>query len=273
MRSGRAGDTPRSAPELNWLDHCMHRFFLPADLCDEAVLTLTGREAHHGLHVLRVRRGERVLVLDGARHEYHCEIAELTRDCIHLSVQQRNEIPPLPYEITLAQAIPRGKIFDAIVQKATELGTFRVVPLLTERVVSQLDDHKIDTKVEHWRMTAIEAIKQCGSPWLPIIEPPMSLQAFLSREEKFDLSLIASLQADSCHPRHWFNGFEREHQRRPKTILAWVGPEGDFTPKELAAVQGQGAHPITLGPFVLRSETAAVSCLSILNCELQAPSG
>jgi 16S rRNA (uracil1498-N3)-methyltransferase len=251
----------------------MHRFFLPPDLCDEAVLTLTGREAHHGLHVLRVRRGEPVLVLDGARHEYHCEIRDLTRDSIRLTVRDKKQIPPLPYEITLVQAIPRGKVFDAIVQKATELGTFRIVPLLSERVVSQLDHHKMDTKVEHWRTTAIEAIKQCGSPWLPIIEPPMSLPTFLSRGDKFDLALVASLQADSCHPRQWFNAFEREHQRRPKTILAWVGPEGDFTLNELSAVQAQGAHPVTLGPFVLRSETAAVCCLSILNYELQAPLG
>jgi 16S rRNA (uracil1498-N3)-methyltransferase len=251
----------------------MHRFFLPRDLCDEAVLTLTGREAHHGLHVLRVRRGEQVLVLDGARREYHCEIRELARDSIRLTVREKKEIPPLPYEITLAQAIHRVKIFDAIVQKATELGTFRIVPLLSERVVSQLDHDKIDTKVEHWRMTAIEAIKQCGSPWLPVIEPPMSLQAFLSRQEKFDLSLVASLQADSCHPRRWFEGFQQEHRRFPKTILAWVGPEGDFTPDELAAVQAQGAHPVTLGPFVLRSETAAVCCLSVLNYELQAHVG
>jgi 16S rRNA (uracil1498-N3)-methyltransferase len=248
----------------------MHRFFLPPDRCGATVLTLTGREAHHGLHVLRVRRGERVVVLDGARREYHCEIADLTRDSIRLAVQETKEIPPLPYRISLAQAIPRGKIFDAIVQKATELGTFRIVPLLTERVVSQLDDHKIDAKVEHWRLTAIEAIKQCGSPWLPVIEPPMSLPAFLSRKEPFDLSLVASLQADSRHPRQWFNGFQQEHRRRPETILAWVGPEGDFTPGELATVQAQGAHPVTLGPFVLRSETAAVCCLSVLNYELQA---
>jgi RsmE family RNA methyltransferase len=128
-----------------------------------------------------------------------------------------------------------------------------------------------DSKVEKWEATAIESIKQCGSAWLPRIEPPLTPQAFLARNEKNELTLIASLQGDSRHPRDRFNSFLKEHQFLPESVFVWIGPEGDFTPAEINAIRAAGALPITLGPLVLRSETAAIYCLSVINYELQSP--
>jgi 16S rRNA (uracil1498-N3)-methyltransferase len=247
----------------------MHRFYLPPNQCGGPTLMLTGREAHHGLRVLRLRRGEIVTVLDGAGREFRCEVSELGRDSIRLLLKEQAFIPPLPFQITLVQAIPKGKIIESIIQKATELGVARIVPLLSERVVSHLNDEKAESKLDHWRLVAIEAIKQCASTWLPEIELPLSPKAFLARGEKFDLSLIASLQPDSRHPRAWFKGFLAAHGRPPASLCVWVGPEGDLSPEEIVAVQAAGVRPITLGRFVLRSETAAVYCLSVLNYELQ----
>lgn len=248
----------------------MHRFYLPPEHCTGATLTLTGREAHHGLHVLRLRAGDRVVVLDGVGHEYLCEVRDLARDTIQLAVASKDTLPPLPYAVTLLQAIPKGKLFEAIVQKATELGVQRIVPLRSERVVTQLDEDRAEHKVEKWQTTAIEAIKQCGSAWLPQIEAPFSPAAFLAQREHFELPLVASLQGDRRHPREWFRKFHAENQRAPETVAVWVGPEGDFTPAELNAIKASGALPISLGRLVLRSETAAVYCLSVLNYELQA---
>ena len=247
----------------------MHRFHLPPSQCHDSSLTLTADEAHHGLHVFRLKHGERVVVLDGAGHEFLCETRELTRDTIKLAVMQKSFIPPLPYQVTLVQAIPKGKIIESIIQKATELGAARVVPLLSERVATHLDEEASEHKVEKWRLIAIESIKQCGSPWLPQIEPPISPKAFLARGEKFELPLIASLQPDSQHPRDLFKQFHAERGRLPESLCVWVGPEGDFTPAEMSAARSAGALPITLGRLVLRSETAAIYCLSILNYELQ----
>ncbi|MCX7824750.1 MAG: 16S rRNA (uracil(1498)-N(3))-methyltransferase [Verrucomicrobiae bacterium] len=248
----------------------MHRFYLPPDQCRGSVLALTAREAHHGLHVLRLQPGERVGVLDGAGHEFLCEVSELGRDTVRLSVVQKDAASPLPYTITLLQAVTKSKSFDTIVQKATELGVSRIVPLLSDRVVAHLDDEKAETKLEKWRLIAIEAIKQCGSPWLPQIDAPLSPHAFLEGGEKFELSLIASLQPDSRHPREWFKRFCEERQRLPQSAAIWIGPEGDYTPAEMNSIKAAGALPITLGKLVLRSETAAIYCLSILNYELQA---
>jgi 16S rRNA (uracil1498-N3)-methyltransferase len=217
-----------------------------------------------------VRHGERLIVLDGAGQELLCEAQKPEHGDLKLKVVQRSNIPPLPYQITLLQAIPKGKIIETIIQKATELGVHRVVPILSDRVVTQLDDESAAAKAEKWRLTAIEAIKQCGSAWLPQIEAPISPKEYLARNEKFELPLIASLQSDRKHPRDYFKGFLAEKQRAPKTVSVWVGPEGDFTPAEMSAIKTSGALPITLGRLVLRSETAAVYSLSILNYELQA---
>ena len=160
---------------------------------------------------------------------------------------------------------------ETIVQKATELGAHRIVPILSERVVAHLDNDTSETKAEKWELTAIEAIKQSGSPWLPRIEKPITLKDFIARGEKFELPLIASLRSDTRHPRELFEGFIGERGRLPKTVCIWVGPEGDFTPAEMAEIRTAGAWPITLGRLILRSETAALYCLSILNYELQSP--
>ncbi len=246
----------------------MHRFYLPAERCTSAVLQLDGREAHHALHVLRVRHGEPVAVLDGAGHEFLCEIADSSREAVTLQVKHKNFVPPLPCQITLLQAVPKGKIIESIIQKAVELGAQRIVPMLTDRVVTHLSEKDKVNKQEQWQLVAIEAIKQCGAAWLPKIEMPMTPAQFLAQKEQFDLSLVGSLQTDRCHPRECFQEFQARHKRLPHSIAVWIGPEGDFTIDELKAIQASGALPISLGRLVLRVETAAIYCLSIINYEL-----
>ncbi len=249
----------------------MHRFHLPPEACQGPTLTLADREAHHALHVVRLRRGERVSVLDGAGYEYLCDVREATRESVTLAVLHKNHIAPLPYHLTLLQAMTKGKAFEIIIQKATELGVFRVVPLISERVVSQPDDEAAASKVEKWRWIAIDSIKQCGSAWLPQIEAPLPLKTFLAHHERFELPLVASLQSDRRHLREVLDDFRIEHGRLPRSVGVFVGPEGDFTSVEMDAIKESGALPVTLGPLVLRSDTAAVYALSVLNYELQSP--
>src|ERR1051326_4570554 len=185
----------------------MHRFYLPPAQCHDSALTLTGQEAHHGLRVLRLRPGERLALLHGIGHGYLCETRELTRCAIELAVKQKTFLPRLPCQVTLLQAIPKGKMMDIIVQKAAELGATRVVPLLSDRVVAHLDEEASKDKTDKWRLVAIESIKQCGSAWLPEIDAPITPKTYLTRGEKFDLALIASLQPGSRHPREVFRDF------------------------------------------------------------------
>jgi 16S rRNA (uracil1498-N3)-methyltransferase len=231
---------------------------------------LRGREAHHALHVLRVRTGERIIVLDGTGNEIHCDVAAARKYELTLAVVERKSVPPLPCAITLLQAIPKGKIIESIIQKATELGVARIVPLLSERVVTHLDSDSSETKTAKWQQVAIEAIKQSGNAWLPKVETPVTPAAFLARREKFDLPLVASLHDEPRHLREHVKTFVSTHQHAPKNACIWIGPEGDFTHAEVEAMKAAGALPISLGRLILRVETAATCCLAMMNYELNA---
>ncbi len=246
----------------------MHRFYLPATEARGATLTLTDREAHHAAQVLRVRVGEKVVVLDGVGHEFFCDVASVSKKNVALTICEKKFTPPLLFQITLLQAIPKGKIIESIIQKATELGVARIVPILAERVTMQLNEESSADKLDKWRLTTIEAIKQCGQPWLPQVDAPITIKDFLARGEQFDVPLVAGLQHDSQHPRAYFQKFATEQKCKPQTVCIWVGPEGDFSPAEMAALISVGVKTITLGRLVLRCETAAIFCLSVLNYEL-----
>lgn len=248
----------------------MQRFYLPPELCRPESLRLDGREAHHALHVLRLKRGERVTVLDGAGGEFLGEVAGAAKDAVTLTLIERKFTPPPPCPVSLFVAVPKGRLIEGIIQKAVELGAGRVVPLLTERVVTQLDDGGAEHKREKWRQVAIEAIKQCGAAWLPRVEAPTPLKDFLACGEKPELTLVGSLQTERRHPREIFAAFQAGHGRRPSGVGVWIGPEGDFTLAELQAIEAAGARPVTLGKLTLRVETAAIYCLSFLNYELSA---
>ena len=246
----------------------MHRFYLPPEVCRGPVVTLTGREAHHASQVLRVRTGERVTVLNGVGGVFFCDVARSGKSNLELAIVEESAVPRLPCAITLLQGVPKGKLIENIIQKATELGVARVVPLLTERVVTQLDADSAEAKAEKWRWVAVEAIKQSGNAWLPRIEPPQSIQSFLQRAERFELPLVASLHDKPMRLRRHVEEYVRSHGARPGTACVWVGPEGDFTREEMDAIQAMGARPITLGRLVLRVETATTCCLAMMNDEL-----
>jgi 16S rRNA (uracil1498-N3)-methyltransferase len=209
-------------------------------------------------------------VLDGAGGILDGTIRSAGKRDVVVGVRRRTQAPSPVFQLHLIQAIPKAKLMESIIQKATELGVARIVPLLTDRVVTQLDGDGAEAKASKWQQVAIEAIKQCGQPWLPKVEPPMTPTEWLERNEAAELSLIAALRAGSRHPREFFEAFARQQDCRPKTVSVWIGPEGDFTPAELAAAEAAGAKPITLGPLVLRVETAAIYCLSVVNHEMQA---
>lgn len=227
----------------------MPRFFLP----HLDPLTLPGEEAHHCRDVLRLRTGDEVEVFDGHGHAVRCRIAEMNKREIRLSPLHRFNSSPLPVRITLAAAIIK-KNMDFIVQKATELGVAAIVPLVTERTIVRPD------KATRWDEIALEACKQCGNNWLPEISAPQTLDSFLRDTGKFDLKLVAALQPQAKPLKSVLT--------RASSACVMVGPEGDFTAEEYAAISTAGFQPITLGPLVLRADTAALYALSIVHHEL-----
>jgi 16S rRNA (uracil1498-N3)-methyltransferase len=151
------------------------------------------------------------------------------------------------------------------------LGASAVVPLLTERTVVQLGAGDAARKREKWREVAVEACKQCGQNWLPEVRLPVTLQDFFAAPDRHDLMLVASLQPDARHLKEVLAGYAEEHgEERPRSALVLIGPEGDFSPEEIALALEHGCQPVTLGPIILRTETAAIYCLSVLGHELLA---
>ena len=158
---------------------------------------------------------------------------------------------------------------DAIVRKATEIGATRIVPLETERTQVHLDGDRSGRKTEKWQTAALEAAKQCGNPFLPEIAPVQKIADFLESAGDYDLRLIASLHPGAKSLKPVLAAFQAAQGRPPRHVLWLVGPEGDFTPAEMTLSQKCGFEPITLGPLVLRCETAAIYALSVLSYELQ----
>ena len=230
-------------------------------------MQLDAREARHAIRVLRFKRGDQAVVLDGAGSEFFCTAETASRDSFSLRMNKKIFVPPPPCSVTLLAGIPRGKLIESIIQKSVELGAQTVVPLLTERVVTRLDERGVQQKREQWQQAAVEAIKQCGAAWLPAIKAPTTIEKFLARNERFDLQWVGSLQKERRHPRDVLREFERLSGRSPAKVAVWVGPEGDFTPDELKAIQCSGAQAVSFGPLTMRVETAAVYALSILNYE------
>jgi 16S rRNA (uracil1498-N3)-methyltransferase len=183
---------------------------------------------------------------------------------------QEAETQPVQCRIVLGQAIPKGKNMELIVQKAVEIGAAEIAPIISDRTIVQVDSESATQKQSKWRQIAIEAAKQSGQNWLPHVHTPRKLAELFSMapEESFDLRLIGSLQPDARHLKKILADYSREHELRPRSVLMLIGPEGDFTPAELSLARRQGCQPITLGPIILRVETAAIYCLSILSYEL-----
>jgi 16S rRNA (uracil1498-N3)-methyltransferase len=248
----------------------MHRFYVSPEDWNPGALGLAGTEAHHARHVLRMRVGEKLVIFNGRGREITAEIVDLGNNEIGLKKLHEVETPPLPCRIVLGQAIPKGKNMELIVQKAVEIGATEIAPIISDRTIVQVGSESAAQKQSKWRQIAVEAAKQCGQNWLPYVHAPRKLSELFSvaAEESFDLQLIGSLQPGAQHFKKVLAGYSSEHQHRPRSVLMLVGPEGDFTPAELALARRHGCQPITLGPIILRVETAAIYCLSILSYEL-----
>lgn len=244
------------------------RAYAPAASADATEIRLTPEESHHLVTVNRCGRGEPVTAFDGHGREWLTECTDPSKSVAVLRVKEFRQARPLPHEITLAQALPKGATMDDIVRQATEIGTARIVPLLSERTQVHLDGDRAGKKMEKWRTTAIEAAKQCGNPWLPEITAIQHLATFIPSAKDYDLKLVASLHGGATSLKKSLTGYAAKHGHAPHRVLWLVGPEGDFSPTEMTAAITAGFQPVTLGPLVLRSDTAAICALSILSHEL-----
>jgi len=240
----------------------MSRFYAPQENVKGNFISIDGREAKHILNVMRLKENDKVVVFDGTGKEYTGFIAE--RKLTSLKVEIVSVKQPLPEalpEITLAVAIPKKEKMDYIVEKATELGVGAIIPVISERTIAKPEDEKHLNKVGRWKKISLEASKQCGRRDVPEIKNIQKFYNAIETINNFDLAVIATLSENTVSLREAVSRFERGK------VIVFVGPEGDFTPDEIAMVKDTSAKLVSLGPRVLKSDTAGLYLLSVLNYE------
>lgn len=240
----------------------MSRFYAPPENVRGDAIYIDGSEAKHILDVMRMGLNDAVVVFDGTGREYKGFIKEIKKGSLTVGIIEtktpRNEVSPA---ITLAQAIPKKQKMEYIVEKATELGVDTIIPLVTERGVVRPEKRKTDERVERWRRVAVGSSKQCGRPRVPDIKKIENFYDIINGVDQYDLSLIACLSDDTVPLKEALSGFERGK------IIVFIGPEGDFTPDEIKAARNTSSKFVSLGPRVLKSDTAGLYLLSVLNYE------
>ena len=240
-----------------------YRVFLnPEALLEADRLTLDSKESHHLVRVLRAQTGESVEVLDGQGKRYLGCLTKAEGRAAEIRVESVESLSAPKPEVTLIQSVPKGKAMDLILRMATEIGAARIVPVFTDQGEVQIKGNRLAKKVEKWRATMIEACKQCGLPFLPKLEAPVDLKTFL-KEASMPLNgigVVASLEGRS-RPL----GEVLAKAGPLERITVAVGPEGDFTNDEYAALSQHGFQPVRLGRNVLRAETAAAYILSVVD--------
>lgn len=243
--------------------HCYHPYKLSVGDSPE----LSAEESHHLVGVLRAREGDCVHLFDGSGYSWEgvLSVADKRRALVKINIENRY-LPP-PWTLMLAQALPKGKVMESIIRRAVEIGVEEIYPLLTERTEVHTEGASFKKKEERWRLAAIEACKQSGNYRIPKIAAIQTLDTFLEttmfQTETF--AVICSLEKEATYLEEALS----KHKCFPKRTLCLIGPEGDFTEREYAAAYQRGCYPIRLSDAVLRSETAAVYALSILNNRLK----
>ncbi len=245
----------------------MNRFFVrPEDCLTDRVL-LPASECHHAAVVLRLEPGAAVELLDGAGGRHSAVIEEASKRQVTVRITVRHPVLGRTAEVWLLMALTKGKSWDWMLQKATELGVAKIIPLRCERSVVRLGDGESEAKLADWRRTAAEAAKQCGTPWLPEIHESITVARALETGRRPDLALVAAFGNEARELGVWMAGM------RPATVAVAVGPEGDFTPTELDLLAAGGFRPLTLGPLVLRAETAALAAAALVQYALRTGGG
>ena len=232
------------------------RVHVPGPLTAGRRHTLDGDAANHIARVLRLRQGDPLTLFDGRGGECAARVEEFRKGAVIVSVDEPSPVAresSLP--ITLAQGISRGERMDWVVQKATELGVTRIIPVLTERSVVRLDAKQAERKRLHWQAIAVAACEQSGRDRIPGVDAPLTMAEFPgkadSRATRVLLSPAGSLRVADL-------------PRSEGGIVVLIGPEGGLTDAEQRAALAAGFVAVRLGPRVLRTETAAVAALTLL---------
>jgi len=242
----------------------LSRFYVSIDKFADGKIRIEGKEAHHILDVLRLKRGDKAVLFGEDGKEYSGFIIETSAKAVIFSIDSVTDAQSRKNKtrITLAQALPKKNKMDLIVEKATELGVDTIIPVQTERSIVKLRDAGT-AKTGRWMRIAIEAAKQCGRADVSTIKEVMDFDASLKFVKDNDIALIGCLRPQTVSLKQILRQADS-----PNSVILFIGPEGDFSDNEVEKAVKTGCAPISLGGLVLKTDTAAISALSMVNYEL-----
>lgn len=232
------------------------RIFCQDGLNGKRQLSLSGQSGQHVARVLRMRAGDELVLFDGLGGEYRASIESVQGDKVQVNVLDHLAIErEAPVPVTLVQGVSRGERMDWTIQKATELGVHRIVPVTSLRSMVKLKADRAERRREHWQQVAVSACEQCGRNRVPEITPAVSLEGGL--EQVATIALKLTLRADGTKRLADLPGSS------PEACIA-IGPEGGFDEREYQLLESAGFQGLCLGPRILRTETAALAAMAAL---------
>jgi 16S rRNA (uracil1498-N3)-methyltransferase len=236
------------------------RFFISPEQAAGHSITITGEDVRH-IAVLRMESGDELLISDGQGMEYAVRIMGIDRTTVRTEIISEAKRETASPRVTLGQGIPKSDKMDLIVQKATELGVSALVPLVTERTIVKIRDE--EKRIGRWQKIAREAAMQSSRPDIPLIEPVRSFRDYVSSLNPGPGTLLLFPWEEGTEP------VKNVLKQNPDAgnIVVLVGPEGGFSGKEANEAKSRGLHPVSLGPNILRTETAAIAVLSMIGYE------
>jgi 16S rRNA (uracil1498-N3)-methyltransferase len=231
----------------------MRRFFTDALLTESSIIIITGSEANHIRNVLRLSAGDKIILFNGNGNEYLAEIVSLSSDGIETAILHPIESSrESPADIIIAQAFLKEKKMEELIRPLSELGISRWIPFIAERCVARPDEKRLCSRYERWKSIAKESLKQCRRTKAVDISPVLSFEQVLEIGQDCDVRLI-----------FWEKAVEAIPAQGSK-IIALLGPEGGFAESEVKMAQNVGFRAATLGPRILRAETATIAASALL---------
>jgi len=239
----------------------MNRFFVgKINPKDGFIIVSDHTQLHHLRNVLRIKPREQVAVFDGSGNEYITAVTEIAPGAAKLEIKEKRPACEPGIKITVACAIPKKVKMDDIVDKLTQLGVQRLIPLQTERVIVRLDKQKRAQRLLRWQNIALSAAKQSQRSRLPEIDPITEFKDAVLAGKGFDLKLIPTLEGQRKNLKEIFSDFSGKIEN----VMLLIGPEGDFTADEVALAKESGFLPVSFGYQVLRVDTAAIAAVSFI---------
>lgn len=240
-------------------------FFLPPDLITPPIVTITGELLTHVRDSLRMTVGERLLIADGQGRRYRTEVTAVTKQAVVARILETVTAPVAQApSLTLAQALLKGEKMDWVIQKATELGVATIVPLRCRHSMVQPKPDRIESQTARWQRIALEAAQQSEQWLVPTVMPPQTMERFSTTVPTSALRLILMERRETA-----MNLSTIDLPASPQdSITLLIGPEGGWATEETAEAETRGLVPVTLGPAILRAETAAIVAVGILQHRL-----